>query len=204
MIEAATLTARLHRRVRAVAAVGDAAGCRGAAVQRDCHCCSSRRTISSSMRALVGQWIRRRSSPRRYSRMVTSGLPPPSRSRVRSSPAPAQRPVSAIRGSGSVRGVTRIEAVGGDASGRGRPCRSGRPPARASARSGSDRGVGVHQVAQRRAAAAAAAGRARSAGARRAPAGSSSSSSSIPVRAAGVADLDLDLGGLARPRPGGR
>ena len=43
--------------------------------------------------------------------MVTSGLPLPTRSRVRSSPAPAQRPVSAIRGSGSVRGVTSNEPV---------------------------------------------------------------------------------------------
>ena len=64
-------------------------------VQRDCHCCSSRRTISSSTRALLGQWMRRRSSPRRYSRIVTSGLPPPSRSRVRLSPGarppPGQR-----------------------------------------------------------------------------------------------------------------
>ena len=57
-------------------------------VARDCHGCSSRRTISSPTRAELRQWTRRRSSPRRYSRTVTSSALPVAKARGRLSPEP--------------------------------------------------------------------------------------------------------------------
>ncbi len=75
-------------------------------VARDCHGCSSRRTISSPTRAELRQWTRRRSSPRRYSRTVTSSALPVANARGRLSPDPVQAPPRGIWGSGTVRGVT--------------------------------------------------------------------------------------------------
>ena len=75
-------------------------------VARDCHGCSSRRTISSPTRAELRQCTRRRSSPRRYSRTVTSSALPVANARGRLSPEPVQAPPSGIGGSGTVRGVT--------------------------------------------------------------------------------------------------
>src|SRR3954468_5014403 len=75
-------------------------------VARDCQGCSSRRTISSPIRAELRQWTRRRSSPRRYSRTVTSSALPVAKARGRLSPEPVQAPPSGIWGSGTVRGVT--------------------------------------------------------------------------------------------------
>ena len=80
-------------------------------VARDCHGCSSRRTISSPTRAELRQWTRRRSSPRRYSRTVTSSALPIANARGRLSPEPVQAPPSGIGGSGTVRGVTVSVAV---------------------------------------------------------------------------------------------
>ena len=54
--------------------------------------CSSRRTISSPVRAVDRQWIRRRSSPRRYSRTVMSSVPAAAKARGRLSPVPDQSP----------------------------------------------------------------------------------------------------------------
>ena len=73
---------------------------------RDCHGCSSRRTISSPTRAELRQWTRRRSSPRRYSRTVTSSALPVANARGRLSPDPVQAPPSGMWGRGVVRGVT--------------------------------------------------------------------------------------------------
>ena len=75
-------------------------------VARDCQGCSSRRTISSPTRAELRQWTRRRSSPRRYSRTVTSSAEPDANERGRLSPEPVQAPPSGIEGSATVRGVT--------------------------------------------------------------------------------------------------
>ena len=69
-------------------------------VARDCHGCSSRRTISSPIRAELRQWTRRRSSPRRYSRTVTSSALPIAKARGRLSPDPVHAPPSGIGGSG--------------------------------------------------------------------------------------------------------
>ena len=75
-------------------------------VARDCQGCSSRRTISSPIRAEERQCTRRRSSPWRYSRTVTSSADPVANARGRLSPEPVQPPPSGIVGSGTVRGVT--------------------------------------------------------------------------------------------------
>ena len=75
-------------------------------VARDCQGCSSRRTISSPTRAELGQCTRRRSSPRRYSRTVTSSADPVAKERGRCSPEPCEEPLIRIGGSGTVRGVT--------------------------------------------------------------------------------------------------
>ena len=75
-------------------------------VARDCHGCSSRRTMSSPTRAELRQCTRRRSSPRRYSRTVTSSALPIAKARGRLSPDPVQAPPSGIEDSGTVRGVT--------------------------------------------------------------------------------------------------
>ena len=80
-------------------------------VARDCQGCSSRRTISSPTRAELRQCTRRRSSPRRYSRTVTSSALPVAKARGRLSPEPVQAPPSGIWGSGTVRGVTVSETV---------------------------------------------------------------------------------------------
>ena len=81
-------------------------------VARDCQGCSSRRTISSPIRAEERQCTRRRSSPWRYSRTVTSSADPVANARGRLSPEPVQPPPSGIVGSGTVRGVT-VEGHGG-------------------------------------------------------------------------------------------
>ena len=60
-------------------------------VARDCQGCSSRRTISSPTRAELRQCTRRRSSPRRYSRTVTSSALPVANARGRLSPEPGPR-----------------------------------------------------------------------------------------------------------------
>jgi len=75
-------------------------------VARDCQGCSSRRTISSPTRAELRQCTRRRSSPRRYSRTVTSSALPVAKARGRLSPEPVHAPPSGMWGSGTVRGVT--------------------------------------------------------------------------------------------------
>ena len=75
-------------------------------VARACQGCSSRRTISSPIRAELGQCTRRRSSPRRYSRTVTSSALPVANARGRWSPDPCEDPLSGTAGSGTVRGVT--------------------------------------------------------------------------------------------------
>ena len=75
-------------------------------VARDSHGCSSRRTISSPTRAELRQWTRRRSSPRRYSRTVTSSALPIANARGRLSPEPVQAPPSGMWVRGTVRGVT--------------------------------------------------------------------------------------------------
>ena len=75
-------------------------------VARDCQGCSSRRTISSPTRAELRQCTRRRSSPRRYSRTVTSSAEPMAKARGRLSPEPVQPPPSGTVGRGTVRGVT--------------------------------------------------------------------------------------------------
>ena len=67
-------------------------------VARDCQGCSSRRTISSPTRAELRQCTRRRSSPRRYSRTVTSSALPVAKARGRLSPEPVQAPPSGMRG----------------------------------------------------------------------------------------------------------
>ena len=87
------------------AAVGDARLSMNS-VARDCQGCSSRRTISSPVRAVLRQCTRRRSSPRRYSRTVTSSALPIANARGRLSPEPVQPPPSGIAGSGTIRGVT--------------------------------------------------------------------------------------------------
>ena len=69
-------------------------------VARDSHGCSSRRTISSPTRAELRQWTRRRSSPRRYSRTVTSSALPIANARGRLSPDPVQAPPSGMWVSG--------------------------------------------------------------------------------------------------------
>ena len=75
-------------------------------VARDSQGCSSRRTISSPTRAELRQCTRRRSSPRRYSRTVTSSALPIAKARGRLSPEPVQAPPSGMCESGTVRGVT--------------------------------------------------------------------------------------------------
>ena len=80
-------------------------------VARDCQGCSSRRTISSPTWALLRQCTRRRSSPRRYSRTVTSSALPLANARGRLSPEPVQAPDSGIGGSGEIRGVTTRDVV---------------------------------------------------------------------------------------------
>ena len=80
-------------------------------VARDCQGCSSRRTMSSPAWALARQWTRRRSSPRRYSRTVTSSALPPAKSRGRLSPEPVQLPFSPITGRATTLGVTVTVAV---------------------------------------------------------------------------------------------
>ena len=67
-------------------------------VARDCHGCSSRRTMSSPTRAELRQWTRRRSSPRRYSRTVTSSALPVAKARGRLSPDPVHAPPSGMLG----------------------------------------------------------------------------------------------------------
>ena len=78
---------------------------------RDCQGCSSRRTISSPTRAELRQCTRRRSSPRRYSRTVTSSALPVANERGRLSPEPVHAPPSRMPGRGTVRGVTVSDAV---------------------------------------------------------------------------------------------
>ena len=81
-------------------------------VARECQGCSSRRTISSPMRAELGQCTRRRSSPRWYSRTVTSSALPVAKARGRLSPEPFSEPPRGIGASTTVRGVTvRAEVV---------------------------------------------------------------------------------------------
>ena len=75
-------------------------------VARDCQGCSSRRTISSPACALLRQCTRRRSSPRRYSRTVTSSALPLANARGRLSPEPVHTPDRGTTGSGTTRGVT--------------------------------------------------------------------------------------------------
>ena len=80
-------------------------------VARLCQGCSSRRTIRSPTRAELRQWTRRRSSPWRYSRTVTSSALPAAKARGRLSPVPVQAPPSGTWGSGTVRGTTVIGTV---------------------------------------------------------------------------------------------
>ena len=65
----------LERAARARAAVGGRAGGRAATSARRWAGRSSWRTMRSPVRAVAGQWMRRRSSPSRYSRIVTSSSP---------------------------------------------------------------------------------------------------------------------------------
>ena len=67
-------------------------------VARVRHGCSSRRTISSPLRAVDFQCTRRSSSPVRYSRGMTSSSPAEATARDRASPQP--RPVAADRDRG--------------------------------------------------------------------------------------------------------
>ena len=73
-------------------------------VARDCQGCSSRRTISSPILAELRQCTRRSSSPRRYSRTVTSSAEPVAKARGRLSPGPgpgaAQRDLGERHGAG--------------------------------------------------------------------------------------------------------
>ena len=62
--------------------------------------------MSSPACALLRQCTRRRSSPRRYSRTVTSSALPLANARGRLSPDPVQAPDSGTGGSGTTRGVT--------------------------------------------------------------------------------------------------
>ena len=73
-------------------------------VARDCQGCSSRRTISSPVRAELRQCTRRRSSPRRYSRTVTSSALPVAKARGRLSPEPVQAPPIGMLGSATCAG----------------------------------------------------------------------------------------------------
>ena len=75
-------------------------------VARDCHGCSSRRTMSSPTLAEERQCTRRRSSPRRYSRTVTSSADPLAKARGRLSPEPVHAPEIGMLGRTTVRGVT--------------------------------------------------------------------------------------------------
>ena len=68
--------------------------------------CSSRRTISSPVRAVDFQWTLRRSSPWRYSRVAASSLPLTATEREAASPPPVQSPPSRTAGSGNSTGVT--------------------------------------------------------------------------------------------------
>jgi hypothetical protein len=70
------------------------------------HGCSSRRTISSPTRAVDFQWTRRRSSPKRYSRVATSSSPCTATERARLSPVPAYSPDRRTDGSGVTTGTT--------------------------------------------------------------------------------------------------
>jgi hypothetical protein len=70
-----------------------------------------RRTISSPACALLRQCTRRRSSPRWYSRTVTSSALPLAKARGRLSPDPVHAPDSGTGGSGTTRGVTTSEEV---------------------------------------------------------------------------------------------
>ncbi len=68
--------------------------------------CSSRRTISSPVRAVDRQCTRRRSSPRRYSRVAASSSPCTATERARLSPVPAHSPASRTAGSATTCGMT--------------------------------------------------------------------------------------------------
>jgi hypothetical protein len=68
--------------------------------------CSSRRTMSSPVRAVERQCTRRRSSPRRYSRVAASSSPCTATDRARLSPVPAYSPASRTVGSGTTFGMT--------------------------------------------------------------------------------------------------
>ncbi len=74
--------------------------------------CSSRRTMSSPLRAVDFQCTRRSSSPVRYSRGMTSSSPAEETARARASPRPDQSPPSGMAGSGTVAGHDG-EGVGG-------------------------------------------------------------------------------------------
>ncbi len=73
--------------------------------------CSSRRTMSSPLRAVDFQCTRRSSSPVRYSRGITSSSPAEETARARASPRPDQSPPSGIAGRATVLGTTVSESV---------------------------------------------------------------------------------------------
>ena len=84
-------------------------------VARLSHGCSSRRTISSPVRAVDFQCTRRRSSPIRYSRVAASSSPCTATERARLSPLPAYSPGSRTDGSGVTCGITvRWSVLGND------------------------------------------------------------------------------------------
>ena len=73
--------------------------------------CSSRRTIRSPQRAVERQWIRRTSSPCRYSRTSTSSWPTTPIRCGRASPVLPAPPELRIVASGTTRGVTMTSLV---------------------------------------------------------------------------------------------
>ena len=80
-------------------------------VARLCQGCSSRRTISSPVRAVLRQCTRRRSSPSRYSRTVTSSADPVAKARGRRSPVPDHSLVMPTCGNVCTAGVTTSRVV---------------------------------------------------------------------------------------------
>ena len=75
-------------------------------VARLCHTCSSRRTISSPVRAVERQCTRRRSSPWRYSRVPMSSSPAAATEVAWPSPRPLQACPTGAFGSAWTCGVT--------------------------------------------------------------------------------------------------
>ena len=99
---------RSERPVRAGArrSGGRGTGCRGSRVVCARQGRSSRRTMSSPVRAVARQWTFRRSSPWRYSRVLTSSSPWTAMVRRAPSPPPPCPPAGPPAPSGRTRGTT--------------------------------------------------------------------------------------------------